>query len=303
VAPASDPGENPSGITLELGSLYVGDANSPAPGTGAATVMLCKLHYTGTTNSTLTLAANATRGGVVNEDGTAASPTLTGTIIVFAQPLLPPTGLTASDGTSATQKTLTWTASSGATAYDVYYNNKNNSSTCVLLASNIVPATYAHVTNHGETTWYWVKAKDATRVSDYSTPDSGYLTECYPNTVPAKKTRWVTLGRPDCWCYARNCKGDADGLSSGKSPTGPYWVSNNDLNILKSGWSKLDAALAGNQPCADFDRATSGKSPTGPYGVSNNDLNILKSNWSIVNGPAPGCEASKAVVAPSGPMP
>jgi hypothetical protein len=75
------------------------------------------------------------------------------------------------------------------------------------------------------------------------------------------------------------------------------------LSILKSAWNKLDPALAGNQICGDFNRGSDGKAPAGPYAVSVSDLSILKSNWNIVNGPAAGCEASKSVVAASGPMP
>jgi len=294
------------GLTLELGSLYKGDVNSPAPGTAAATVQLCKIKYTGTGSSTLTLAPNATRGNVVFEDGTAASPTYTGCTIVFV-PVGPPpvpTGLAASDGTSATSNALTWGAVSGATSYNIKYNSKNDLASAVVLATSVATNSYTHTTNHGETTWYWVCANNGSGSSDYSTSDSGYLTECMPNTVPAKKTRWVTYGRPDCWCYARNCKGDATGTSDGKAPSGPYWVSVGDLNVLKSAWNKLDAALTGNQICADFSRSSDGKAPSGPYAVSVGDLNILKSNWNIVNGPASGlCEATKAVVAPSGPMP
>jgi hypothetical protein len=84
-APDGSTGENPSGITLELGSLFVGEANAPVGASG--TVTLCKVTYTGTTTSHLTLTLNSARGGVVNEDGTVTSPlTLTGTDIVFAAP-------------------------------------------------------------------------------------------------------------------------------------------------------------------------------------------------------------------------
>lgn len=284
-------------VVVALGSLYKGDANKPGNNANLFSVVV----GTGTTSLTIT-PETTSRKGVVGEDATQ----ITVDPLTIQVQNIPdvPTGFAASDGTSATQNSLTWAASAGATGYDIKYNNKNDLASAVVLASNVATNSYNHVTNHGETIFYWVCAKNAAGSSAYSTPDSGYLTECFPNTVPLKKTRWVTYGRPDCWCYARNCKGDATGTSDGKTPTGPYWVSVGDLNVLKSGWNKLDAQLAGNNICADFSRSSDGKTPTGPYAVSVGDLNILKSNWNIVNGPASGlCEATKAVVAPSGPMP
>jgi len=65
MAPAGDPGAagdlGGQAITLELGSVYVGDANSPGPGG-----LLCTLAYTGV--GTLTITENAIRGGIVMED-------------------------------------------------------------------------------------------------------------------------------------------------------------------------------------------------------------------------------------------
>jgi len=65
MAPAGDPGAagdlGGQAITLELGSVYVGDLNSPGPGG-----LLCTLAYTG--EGTLTITENAIRGGIVMED-------------------------------------------------------------------------------------------------------------------------------------------------------------------------------------------------------------------------------------------
>ncbi|MDO8301655.1 MAG: hypothetical protein Q7T18_00285 [Sedimentisphaerales bacterium] len=297
---------NSTMIRVSYGALYAphggGDVNAPGASGPLFTITVssdCNVAIAETPDAPLS------SNGVVFEDGSVPSPALTASAHVSgAVAPAAPTGLAASDGTSATQKSLTWTASSGATGYQVWYNNSNNSGSAVLLTTLGAVTSYNHVTNHGETTWYWLKATNGAGTSGFSMGDSGYLTECYPNTVPAKKTRWVTYGRPDCWCYARNCKGDATGTSDGKSPNGPYWVSVSDLNVLKSAWNKLDAALAGNNICGDFNRASDGKAPNGPYAVSVSDLNILKSNWNIINGPASGlCEATKAVVPASGPMP
>lgn len=84
IAPATDADATGTGIgtnkvILELGSLFVGDANRPA-----STGTLCRLYVDcnkpGTTGfgpatCNYTFGGNATRGGVVLENGTAAAPT------------------------------------------------------------------------------------------------------------------------------------------------------------------------------------------------------------------------------------
>jgi hypothetical protein len=50
---------------------------------------------------------------------------------------------------------------------------------------------------------------------------------------------WVTLGKPKCWCYRKQCRGDADGLLLGPLP-----VSLNDLNILRTYLNLPEAMVA-----------------------------------------------------------
>jgi len=199
-------GYNASGITLELGSLYKGDANSPAPGTAAATVQLCKIKYTGSTDSFVTITANATRGGVVFEDANAVpSPTLTGTTIVFAPP-----------------------------------------------------------------------------------------SECVKTSAPFYSD-WSAFGKPSCWCFPRNCKGDADGGAQGAAKTGYYYVGTNDLNVLMAAWqikqppygSGINSKSYGSVQyvCSDFSHSAQGAAKTGYYRVGTDDLNALMSNWQIKQAP------------------
>jgi hypothetical protein len=105
--------------------------------------------------------------------------------------------------------------------------------------------------------------------------------ECYAGM--ADYAVWVAVGSPECWCYPRQCLGDADGLPSGFFN---YWVSIPDLNIMKDAWGKPIGSMSGNMICADFDHQSHGFFN---YRVSIPDLNILKSNWSIANGPAGTC--------------
>jgi len=105
------------------------------------------------------------------------------------------------------------------------------------------------------------------------------VTECVKSTAPFYQV-WVDFGKPDCWCFQRNCRGDADGLKQFS-----YWVFTNDLTILKSAFSKQDVDLTGNKICADFDRTKQFS-----YRVFTNDLTILKQYFSKQEVDAPVCD-------------
>mgnify|MGYP000924670411 CR=1 FL=1 len=93
---------------------------------------------------------------------------------------------------------------------------------------------------------------------------------------------WVSLGSPECWCWPRQCKSDADDFGQGKSPYQP--VSTYDLDVLKAAYNKTIAQLAGvtvtvgghtvAAACADSTRSPHGKLSNLP--VSTPDLDILK---------------------------
>ena len=75
---------------------------------------------------------------------------------------------------------------------------------------------------------------------------------------------WVSFGKPDCWCYARQCRGDIDGTK-----TGPYWVAIPDLTLFKAAYGQRTLPPGGI--CADLDHLK-----TGPYRVAIPDLTIFK---------------------------
>jgi hypothetical protein len=106
--------------------------------------------------------------------------------------------------------------------------------------------------------------------------------DCFPD-YHEDYPEWIATGRPNCWCYPRQCHGDADGKSQGKKK---YWVSTDDLDVLIAAWNKPLELLSGNEICADFDQLPQGKKQ---YRVSTDDLDILIANWQIANGPAPDC--------------
>jgi hypothetical protein len=110
--------------------------------------------------------------------------------------------------------------------------------------------------------------------------DIGVSAKCADPNAPFY-AEWQAWGEPNCWCYERNCRGDADGIISG-----PYWVAIPDLNIMRSAINKIDSLLAGipNGICADFDHIKSG-----PYRVAISDLNILRSYINKLAVAVPSC--------------
>jgi hypothetical protein len=99
---------------------------------------------------------------------------------------------------------------------------------------------------------------------------------------------WVKWGRPKCWCYPRQCRGDADGKKIG------FWVALSDLTLLRSAISKTDVQLAPvpNGICADFDHKKVG------FRVALSDLTILRAYISKVDAQVPTCEKAPTITGP-----
>ncbi len=98
---------------------------------------------------------------------------------------------------------------------------------------------------------------------------------------------WVEYGKPDCWCYQRQCRGDYNGASAGAPFTGIQWVTVSDLTgllntfnvyepggVLNSGPGVLSID-GGNGICADFNHVSAGTSFSGIQRVTVPDLNIM----------------------------
>jgi len=91
---------------------------------------------------------------------------------------------------------------------------------------------------------------------------------------------WLYWNKPDCWCYARQCRGDIDGLK-----LGPYWVSLNDLALFKLAIGKMEFQLPPDGECSDLDHQK-----LGPYWVSLNDLAIFKQYIGKMEFQIPECD-------------
>jgi hypothetical protein len=97
--------------------------------------------------------------------------------------------------------------------------------------------------------WFWTELFDQTGVSEdmsfilFTEPD------CLNRNAPGYAD-WVAWGRPDCWCYPRQCRGDIDGKRILMK-----WVQGADLTAFRAAFLKTDAQLAliPNGICADLD--------------------------------------------------
>jgi hypothetical protein len=132
-----------------------------------------------------------------------------------------------------------------------------------------------------------------------------YLTagiECLPNTVSYYQD-WLLMGKPNCWCYPRQCRGDADGKMEGGKKTGYNYVHFIDLSVLLAGWNVLEPAtppipsgpgiVTVTAPngipcvCADFAHDQEGGKKTGYNRVHFNDLSKLLASWNILEPATP----------------
>jgi len=110
------------------------------------------------------------------------------------------------------------------------------------------------------------------------------------NAGASEKTDWVAWGKPNCWCYCRQCRGDADGKK-----TGPYWVTIPDLGMLSAGYNKNDTALKliPNGICADLDHKK-----TGAKRVAIPDLTIAYAYYDKAVGSIPRCDLAPVITGP-----
>lgn len=124
---------------------------------------------------------------------------------------------------------------------------------------------------------------DTSCVYDGPPPD-----DCMNDTVvtdPNEYTYWLGVGciweKPDCWCYIKQCRGDATG-----SAVGDFFVNTADVGILRDAFYKgnNDAAMV-NGICADFTH-----SPVGSFHVNTADVAILRTYFYV--DPIPDCPST-----------
>jgi hypothetical protein len=92
---------------------------------------------------------------------------------------------------------------------------------------------------------------------------------------------WRNVGEPNCWCYPRQCSGDADGLQQ----FGLFWVYTGDLNIFKIAFAQT--VLPSDGICCD----SAHDIQFGLFRVYTTDLNIFKTYFA--NTVVPCCDADQ----------
>ena len=107
---------------------------------------------------------------------------------------------------------------------------------------------------------------------------------------------WTEVGRPRCWCYDRQCHGDADGILHGSAFAGYWWVGQPDLDIMSLGWlvkepPKGSGIIGLTTPggkqvvCADFGRDLHGSAFAGYWYIGQPDLDEMSLYWLEKNPP------------------
>jgi hypothetical protein len=106
---------------------------------------------------------------------------------------------------------------------------------------------------------------------------------CMKSTHP-DYTFWVLHGKPKCWCYAKQCRGDINGAMEG-----PFWVSQRDKVIFMQYLGQFmdpppPSPFPG--PCADLNHKQEG-----PFWVSQQDKVIFMQYLSQMI-PPPNCDST-----------
>ena len=87
--------------------------------------------------------------------------------------------------------------------------------------------------------------------------------DCMATTNPAYAD-WVAEGKPDCWCYEFQCRGDADGITVGAFP-----VNSADVTALRA--ALFVDPLPVDGICADFDHIK-----VGSFRVNSADVTVIR---------------------------
>jgi hypothetical protein len=138
----------------------------------------------------------------------------------------------------------------GWTNHEYFYNDDAVSGKLVLDASGLL-------------SWRWSEIFDQTGES----ADMSFILFTEPDCLSVAAPEyadWILWGRPKCWCYPRQCRGDIDGIQ-----TGPFHVAIPDLGIFKLCFNQF--VLPPGCICADLDHMQ-----TGPFRVAIPDLAIFK---------------------------
>jgi hypothetical protein len=109
---------------------------------------------------------------------------------------------------------------------------------------------------------------------------------CFPTSEP-NMSNWKLLGKPRCWCFQRQCKGDTNGtIEGGATKSGYYRVGVSDLSTFVRVYlvkeQIFDAGLKGEPNiCACLKHYREGNSKSGYYWVGPVDLTIFTKSYLV----------------------
>jgi hypothetical protein len=114
----------------------------------------------------------------------------------------------------------------------------------------------------------------------------GAVTDCLIGGIAhaGEYNDWVANGKPDCWCYRHQCRGDVNGQK-----TGPFQVQLLDLQLLAAAYNLF--VLPPGGICADVNHKK-----TGPFRVQLLDLQELAKYYNIFV--VPQCDAAPLTTGP-----
>jgi hypothetical protein len=125
-----------------------------------------------------------------------------------------------------------------------------------------------------------VVLEDTTSVSPSSS--TCIAGECYPSGL-SDHGEWVSVGRPDSWCYPKQCHGDATGTDEFFGRTNKVSVGGADVAILLQGYnlnvSEYSDPTSDPWIAADFDHDTEFFGRTNEVRVGGQDVAILLSYY------------------------
>jgi hypothetical protein len=267
------PGLGTNGVSIEMGSLYVGGPNAP-PNSGT----LLSIYINSPGDCNVIPAGNVARAGTPG--------------VVMEDP---------DQVVSVLFKPVKWKKAVAMCTVPNVVGMKAADANAAIIAAGFVVGT--KTTAYSETVEY-LKIISQNPVPGVQPCGSavGYQvsdgSDCYVGR-PDYTTQWTPAGRPRCWCYPRQCHGDADGIKHGTGGMGGYWyVGQPDLDIMGAGWlvkeptkgtGILNLKVNGVPvACADFGHDLHGTGGMGGYWrIGQPDLDKMGLYW-LVKEPTKG---------------
>lgn len=208
-----------------------------------------------------------------------------------------PTGVSATDGATCVDVTVSWNAVAGAIEYQVFRNTTNNSGSATQIATAPASPYVDAAVAPGSTYFYWIKTVDACGPGGFSTSDSGFAA-----TVPAAPTgvsatdgsscsavnvSWNASAGATAYEIWRNTVNDSGTASLiGNDTASPFADSSATPGVTYFYWLRA-SSVCGGSGFSLSDAGSRATAPGAPTGVSASDgtsCSVVTVSWSAVGG-------------------